>query len=58
MKAMYEARVEDMSAADRLRVECDCSRVALFSITAPVKSVIATPRVAINTGTYNLSAQD
>jgi hypothetical protein len=32
MRAMYEARIEDMSAADRLRVECVCGRVALIAV--------------------------
>jgi hypothetical protein len=51
MKAIYEARVEDMSAADQLRVECDYSRVALISVAAPVKSAFAAPLVVMNTGT-------
>jgi len=29
---MYEARVEDMSAADRLRIECTCGRIVLIAV--------------------------
>jgi hypothetical protein len=31
-KGFFEARVEDMSAADRLRIECTCGRIALISV--------------------------
>jgi hypothetical protein len=32
MKPFYEARVEDLTLADRVRVECQCRRVALISV--------------------------
>jgi len=30
MRALYEARIEDIGRFDRVKVECDCGRTALL----------------------------
>jgi hypothetical protein len=32
MKALFQARVEDLSISDRVKIECICGRVALIAV--------------------------
>jgi hypothetical protein len=32
MKALFEARIEDLSIRDRVKIECVCGRVALIGV--------------------------
>jgi hypothetical protein len=32
MKALFEARIEDLSIRDRVKIECQCGRVALIAV--------------------------
>ena len=32
MKAFYDARIEDLSIRDRVKIECQCGRVALLAV--------------------------
>jgi hypothetical protein len=33
MRPLYDARVEDLTPHDRLRIECGCRRIAHISVT-------------------------
>jgi hypothetical protein len=32
MKAFFEARIEDLTIRDRVKIECPCGRVALIAV--------------------------